>query len=132
MGIGGFPGGGSGMVGGPGGPGGTHGATKAGCPSFPGGKDGRPGGFAPPSGANGSMRPPGFSGGTMPAFGGAGPGGGLPKIPKRCLPAGMAQPGRWSSWSVASTRARPDLTRVAVSHVTTVGHTGRPGHLVGW
>jgi hypothetical protein len=94
MGIGGFPGGGSGMVGGPGGPGGTHGATKAGCPSFPGGKDGRPGGFAPPSGANGSMRPPGFSGGTMPAFGGAGPGGGLPKIPKRCLPAGMAQPGR--------------------------------------
>ena len=91
LGVGGFPGGGPGVITGLGA--GGHGTTKAGCPSFPGGSGGPPSGFALPPGGTGSMRPPAMSGGfPRPPSGAGGKPGSWPAIPRRCLPAGLRQP----------------------------------------
>ena len=105
---GGIPGGAPGALGGHGDGGRT--GTKAGCPTLPDGARMPPGGFTPPSGGGGPQRPSGGAGGFAPPSGGSGskqaPGnggagpapsgpsggrqGGMPKIPRRCLPAGAA------------------------------------------
>ena len=80
---------------------GGHGGHKSGCPSLPAGGGMPPGGFTPPSGftppkgGTGTMRPPGgMNGFAPPSAGGSRPmSGSLPKIPRRCLPAGFTPGG---------------------------------------